>query len=217
MNTVQRGNAARQANKIKRRNKILSIARNLISEEGYEAFTISKLAKTAEVTIPTIHNLFGKKLDIFQELVEAMVEGIEQALIQPDIQDPITAVEVFTDNLLALYREDEAFYKAAFVAGERAQLFEHVLPTGIYHKSLKIALWVCVEARKNGYLAGEISDATLAHQLFGGQRLARQDWVNGYIDLNQYRIQVLTSMFLTMLADATPDFRAQLLGKIAVL
>lgn len=217
MSTIQRGNATRQANKSKRRNMILTVARDLISEQGYDAFTISQLAKTANVTIPTIHNLFGKKLDIFQELVEAMVARIDQALIQPDIQDPITSAETFIDNLLDLYREDEAFYKAAFVAGERAKLFEHVLPTGIYHKSLKIAHRVCVEARENGYLKGEISDAILADQLFGGQRLARQDWVNGYITLSEYRTQVLISMFVTFLADATPGFSKQLHTKIRAL
>lgn len=214
---IQRGNATRQANKQKRRNNILNIARSMISSEGFEAFTISELASRAEVTIPTIHNLFGKKLDIFRELVEDMVVRIEAVLIQPVAQDPIVIAELFIDNLLALYREDEAFYKAAFVAGERAKLFEHEMPSGIFNKSLKIAMWVCAQAVEQGYLQGDIDHKLMAQQVFGGQRLARQDWVNGYINLQEYRTQVLTSIFLTYLADATPEFAVKLREKLAKL
>ena len=202
-----RGDATRQANKLRRRQKILSSARELIASRGFEAFTLSELAAQAEVTVPTIHNLIGKKSDIFQELVEEMVLRIEHAFAQMDIHDPIEAAETFIDNLLDLYRADEAFYKAAFVAGERTKLFEHELPTGIFAKSLKLAEQICLDGQKDGYLCGAVDAHALALQLFGCQRLARQDWVNGYIDLQQYRRQVMAGMLITYAADATPEFR----------
>ena len=62
-------NSTRQANKILRRNRILNIAKHLIASEGLEAFTLSQLADKAGVSVPTIHNLFGKKSDIYQELI----------------------------------------------------------------------------------------------------------------------------------------------------
>ena len=51
-------------------------------------------------------------------------------------------------------------------------------------------------------------------QLFGCQRLARQDWVNGYIDMDRYRVQVLIGMYITFAADAMPAFRKRLLAGI---
>ena len=96
-----------------RRQRILDIAKTSIASQGFEAFTLSQLAREAGVSTPTIHNLFGKKDDIFQELVSQMVDTIGLALSNPDMSDPIEGAEVFTDNLLQLYKQDEAFYRSA--------------------------------------------------------------------------------------------------------
>ena len=212
--TLARGNITRQANKKLRRQRILDIAKHLIASQGFEAFTLSHLAKEAGVSTPTIHNLFGKKDNIFQELVSQMVNTISLALSNPDMSDPIEGAEVFTDNLLRLYKQDEAFYRSAFMAADRTGLFDHKLPDGIFHQSLQIAERLCTEAKENGFLKGNIATATLAEQLFACQRLARQDWVNGYIDLQRYRKQVLIGMYITYAADASPDFYKMLCNKI---
>jgi len=214
---IARGNKTRQTNKELRRQRILEIARHQIASGGFEAFTLKDLAAEADVTVPTIHNLFGKKYDIFRELCTEMVVRIEQVLSSPDMSDPIEAIEAFVDSLLGLYRDDEAFYRAAFVAGERTGLFEHDLPTGIYNKSLKIAEKLCRQAKEDGFLQGRIDTVFLAEQLFACQRLARQDWVGGYIDLDRYRSQVLTGMCLTYAADATPEFHQRLCATIDAL
>ncbi|MEM8497470.1 MAG: TetR/AcrR family transcriptional regulator [Pseudomonadota bacterium] len=209
-----RGNDTRQINKELRRQRILGVAREQISSQGLEAFTLKGLAQASGVTVPTIHNLFGKKHDIFRELCTELVVRVERALSSPDIADPIEAIHAFVDSLLGLYREDEAFYRAAFVAGERTGLFEHDLPSGIYNKSLSIAEKLCADAKENGFLQGRVDSNTLAKQLFGCQRLARQDWVGGYIDLDRYRSQVLTGMCLTYAADSTPQFHQRLCAVI---
>lgn len=211
---VARGNATRQANKEKRRENILSVAREIISNQGFDAFTLALLAEKANVTIPTIHNLIGKKSDVFQELVGEMVVRIEEVLAQSESNDPIIAAEAFIDKLLQLFAADEAFYKAAFVAGERTKLFEQTEATGIFSKSLAISKQICVDAKDNGFLLGRIDSDNLAHHLFASQRLARQDWVNGYIDLDAYRNRVLVGMCITWAADATPEFHQRLMEKI---
>ena len=212
--TLARGNITRQANKKLRRQRILDIAKHLIASQGFEAFTLSHLAKEAGVSTPTIHNLFGKKDNIFQELVSQMVNTISLALSNPDVSDPIEGADVFTDNLLRLYKQDEAFYRSAFMAADRTGLFDHKLPDGIFHQSLQIAERLCTEAKENGFLKGNIATGTLAEQLFACQRLARQDWVNGYIDLQRYSKQVLIGMYITYAADASPDFYKMLCNKI---
>ena len=214
---LARGNITRQANKKLRRQRILDIAKNLIASQGFEAFTLSQLAKEAGVSTPTIHNLFGKKDDIFQELVSNMVNTIGLALSNPEMSDPIEGAEVFTDNLLHLYKQDEAFYRSAFMAADRTGLFDPELPSGIFHQSLQIAERLCAQALKDGFLKGNIETAKLAKQLFACQRLARQDWVNGYIDLDRYRQQVLTGICITYAADATPEFLSRLCQKIQTL
>ena len=208
------GHATRQANKELRRQHILDVARDLIASRGFDAFTISELASLSGVSIPTVHNLFGKKQDIVQELFDDLVARIDAVLAQPDIVDPITSTEVFVDSLLALYGDDEAFYRAAFMAGERLGLFEHEMSSGIFRKSLQIAERLCIQARENGFLEGRLSSRWMAEQLFGSQRLARQDWVGGYISLARFRRQALVGMLMTYAADATPEFHQRICDKL---
>ncbi len=204
----------RQANKARRRQKILGVARDLIATQGFDALTMSELATRSGVTIPTVHNLFGKKNDIVLELFRELVSRIDEVLAQPDIADPIAGVETFIDSLLALYGSDEAFYRAAFLGGERLGLFEHEMSDGIFKKSLEVARRLCSEARSNGYLQGRVDGGWLAEQLFNSQRMARQDWVSGYIDLKKYRQQALVAMLLTYAADATPAFQQRICEKL---
>ena len=75
---------------------------------------------------------FLSKHDIVLELFGELVARIDYVLAQPDLDDPIMSTEVFVDSLLALYREDESFYRAAFMGGERLGLFEHEMASGIF-------------------------------------------------------------------------------------
>lgn len=211
------GYATRQVNKALRKQKILDVARELIASRGFDAFTISELASESGVSIPTVHNLFGKKHDIILEMFRDLVGRIDLVLGETNLEDPIASTEAFIDNLLALYTADEAFYRAAFLGGERLGLFEHEMSDGIFKKSLRVALRLCEQARADGYLEGKVSSQWLAEQLFNTQRMARQDWVSGYIDLEQYRKQVMIGMLLTYAADASPEFHARLCAKIEAL
>ena len=66
-------------------------------------------------------------------------------------------------------------------------------------------------------LKGRIDEEQIATRLFPSQRLARLDWMHGYIDLETYRLQVLSGMLITLCADATPDFKEELFAKISSL
>lgn len=211
------GHATRQLNKELRRQRILDVARELIASQGFDAFTISELASRSGVSIPTVHNLFGKKNDIVLELFRELVARIDQVLGEPELLDPIASTEKFIDSLLALYSADEAFYRAAFLGGERLGLFEHEMSDGIFKKSLDVAERLCTQARDQGYLAGRLDSSWMAEQLFNTQRMARQDWVSGYIGLARYRKQVLIGMLITYAADATPEFHERIREKIATL
>jgi len=209
-----KGQATRQANKERRREKILAEARSLIAEEGFDALTINQLAKRSGVTIPTVHNLLGKKNDIVLALFQGLVDSIDQVLAEPELADPIAASEAFLDSLLSLYGPDEVFYRAAFLGGERLGLFEHEMNDGVFRKSIGVAERLCDRALEHGYLLGRLESRWLAQQLFGSQRLARQDWVSGYIDLTAYRQQALIGMLITFAADATPELHQRICERI---
>ena len=197
------GNETRQANKKLRRERIFNIAKRLIAEKGLEDFTISELAEEAGVTTPTIHNLFGKKSDIIKELVSNLIEQMKVATLDPPI-DPIENAKFFVDNVVATFEQDTDFYRAALMSAEQVRLFDPRIPDGLFQRAQQVAA-----PRKDWYEAGlflgNIEPSTIMKRVHNSNRLARIDWVSGYIDLNQFRHQVLEGILLVYASDASPE------------
>lgn len=206
------GNKTRQANKILRRERILSIAVRLIAKKGLEDFTISELAEEAGVTTPTIHNLFGKKSDIIKELVSNLIEGM--ADITPNLPtDPIENTKLFINNLADTFEKDINFYRAAFMSAEHLRLFDPRIPDGLFQQAQKLAT-----PRKKWYelglLLGNVEPSIIMKKVHDSNRLARIDWVFGYIDLNQFRHRAIKDILLVYAIDASPEFRVLLIEEI---
>ena len=206
------GNETRQANKKLRRERIFNIAKRLIAEKGLEDFTISELAEEAGVTTPTIHNLFGKKSDIIKELVSNLIEQMKVATLDPPI-DPIENAKFFVDNVVATFEQDTDFYRAALMSAEQLRLFDPRIPDGLFQRAQQVAA-----PRKDWYEAGlflgNIEPSTIMKKVHNSNRLGRIDWVSGYIDLNQFRHQVLEGILLVYASDASPEFHVRLSEEI---
>ena len=206
------GNETRQANKKLRRERIFNIAKRLIAEKGLEDFTISELAEEAGVTTPTIHNLFGKKSDIIKELVSNLIEQMKVATLDPPI-DPIENAKFFVDNVVATFEQDTDFYRAALMSAEQVRLFDPRIPDGLFQRAQRVAA-----PRKDWYEAGlflgNIEPSTIMKKVHNSNRLGRIDWVSGYIDLNQFRHQVLEGILLVYASDASPELHVRLSEEI---
>jgi AcrR family transcriptional regulator len=206
------GNVTRQANKKLRRERIFNIAMRLIAEKGLEDFTISELAEEAGVTTPTIHNLFGKKSDIIKELVSNLIQQMKVATLDPPI-DPIENAKFFVDNVVATFEQDSDFYRAALMSAEQVRLFDPRIPDGLFQRAQQVAA-----PRKDWYEAGlflgNIEPSTIMKKVHNSNRLGRIDWVSGYIDLIQFRHQVLEGILLVYASDASPEFHVRLSKEI---
>jgi AcrR family transcriptional regulator len=203
------GNVARQANKKLRRERILGIAKKLIARNGLEAFTLSQLAEEAGVTSPTIHNLFGKKSDIVEELVAEMIEAAAGAFLQAAPSDIIENTYFAADRAFDQFGEDEDFWRAAFQAAEHLSLFDPRDQNGLHPRAFELAK-PRQEWRADGHLLGNVATHLIWKRVHDAQRLARLDWVSGYIDLKQYRRQVVEGILMTYAADASPALQVRL-------
>jgi len=204
-------NSTRQANKILRRNRILNIAKHLIASEGLEAFTLSQLADKASVSAPTIHNLFGKKSDIYQELIAELVIALHGVMPKRMFGDPVERAKFYVHSIVSMYTDNEDFYRAAYMAGNQEGIFDdRKSKDGFVQQSIKIAERCCVAALKEGFLLGNIDTSTLTRQLYQCHRLRRQDWGYGHIDLNEYYHQVLEGILMVYATDATPECHKRL-------
>ena len=207
----------REDKKSQRAERILSHARAMISEEGFDALKIRELAARAELTVPTIYNLIGGKSEILTRIIEALVERLHQVQNQSDFTDIEAGFELQIARLADLFAQDEDFYRAAFVAGDRSGLFEQRSDHGIFARSLQQPIAACKAAQAEGLLNGNISAEQLGRQVYDSYRLARQDWANGYFDLKGFRERALTGVFVSLAADATPEFHERLLNRIKKL
>jgi len=206
------GNVTRQANKKLRRERIFTIAMRLIAEKGLEDFTISELAEEAGVTTPTIHNLFGKKSDIIKELVSNLIEKMQGIALNPPI-DPIENAKFFIDSMVAAYEQDTNFYRAALMSAEQVRLFDPRIPDGLFQRAEQLAA-PRKEWYESGLFLGNIESSTIMKRVHSSNRLGRLDWVRGYIDLNQFRHQVLEGILMVYASDASPELHARLSEEI---
>ena len=210
------GNVTRQANKKLRRERIFTIAKRLIAEKGLEDFTISELAEEAGVTTPTIHNLFGKKSDIIKELVSNLIEEMQSIFLHNPPIDPIENAKFFIDSMVAAYEQDTNFYRAALMSAEQVRLFDPRIPDGLFQRAEQLAA-PRKEWYESGLFLGNIESSTIMKRVHSSNRLGRLDWVRGYIDLNQFRHQVLEGILMVYASDASPELHARLSEEINVL
>ena len=206
------GNVTRQANKKLRRERIFNIAKRLIAEQGLEDFTISKLAEKAEVTTPTIHNLFGRKSDIIKELVSNLIEEMQSITLNPPI-DPIENTKFFVNNMADTFEKDINFYRAALMSAEHLRFFDPRIPDGPFQQAQQLAApnkkWY-----ERGLLLGNVDPSIIMRKVHDSNRLARIDWVLGYIDLNQFRRKAIKDILLVYAADASPELHVLLIEEI---
>lgn len=209
---IAHGNVARQINKNLRRERIFNIAKNQIAKNGLEAFTIAGLAQEAGVSTPTIHNLFGKKSDIIKELVSNLIEYMQSITLNPPI-DPIENTKFFVNNVAAAFEKDINFYRAALMSAEHLKLFDPRIPGGPFQQAQQLAA-PRKEWYESGLLLGNVEPSIIMKKVHDSNRLARIDWVLGYIDLNQFRHKAMKGILLVYAADASPELHVLLIEEI---
>jgi hypothetical protein len=113
----------------------------------------------------------------------------------------------------ATFEKDINFYRAALMSAEHLRLFDPRIPDGLFWRAQQLAA-PNKEWYERGLLLGNIEPSIIMRKVHNGNRLARIDWVLGYIDLSQFRHQVIKSILLVYAADASPELHARLSEEI---
>ena len=130
--------------------------------------------------------------------------------------DPIPNTKYFVGNVATAFKQNEDFYRAAFMSAEQLGLFDPRILGRLYQQVQQVAAprkqW-----HQEGLLLGKISPRTIMKRVHNSNRLGRLDWTRGYIDLNQFRPQVTESILLAYASDASPELRVRLCEEIEYL
>lgn len=196
----------------KRRDSILKATALIVVEEGVDSVTLAKVADIAGVTAPTVHNLFGKKQDIFHVMIVQVrtwmfevISANEEAKSLQDIEDGIV-------RLFEQLAEQELFFKAGFMVGERCGSFRR--DELAYKTATSGAVQKYQHLISTGYLKGNVHPADLAKCMNDTFRLLRGDWIRGHLSLSAFEDRFRWSLYVTLMADAVPDFGACLLERL---
>ncbi len=89
------------------RAKVLSAARRLFSESGYEGATIRDIAAEAGMSTGAVFANFTDKSDLFREIMVADMEALIEAM-----RDGVSRGRGVDDTILKLFMAGYAFYKS---------------------------------------------------------------------------------------------------------
>ncbi|MEQ9298314.1 MAG: TetR/AcrR family transcriptional regulator [Cyclobacteriaceae bacterium] len=93
------------------RDKIMSAALQLFGTNGYEATTISQIAKAAGYSKGLLYNYFDSKEDLLKELVASLSKGEEELIKQIVNDDPGIMLENIIRYTFKEFRENLELWK----------------------------------------------------------------------------------------------------------
>lgn len=73
--------AAKQNRSVKTRDRILASAKTVLEEEGFDAFTLAKVAIRAEVAVGSIYHRIGSKEELFRAVYDSEMDAIHQEML----------------------------------------------------------------------------------------------------------------------------------------
>ena len=201
----------------RRRQRILNSARDLIAEGGFDALNLRDLAQRAEVTVPTIYNLIGRKQELLQVLFEGTLKPFENVRLVTDVDAPFNWPESLVDRIVAVVRENENYYRAEYIARRRLEQEGDVFGTGLLDRAVQVAADACRESIAVGLLRGDVDPEQLGGQIYSALRFAYARWARAEIDLPALRREVLTGAYICWAADVRDEHRVELVDRLAAL
>ncbi len=143
----------RQAQKQETRSRVLSAARDLFNEVGYEGATIRLVAQRAGVSVGSVFTTFSSKADILSQVMLERVDALT-AEVQSQMANTGGSVRArFKAFLAANYRVEikrPKLYLAHIIAAFTPDLEDGVVPFGVTPQTVAIGFDLLREGLANG-------------------------------------------------------------------
>jgi len=184
--------------KAERRARILSAARRLIAEHGFEGLTMRELARASRVSVPTVYNLFGGKHAVLmaelEETFRAVVQSLEGAGGRSVVERAFAMCDAANRDLLAVPAYSRELIHL-FLASEAMR------PLRLEMSERYVALMA--DVLRDGQRAGEIvawaSPTAVARRTFAHYVHAILEWAEGDLTADEFRAATELGMALMLL------------------
>lgn len=205
----------REQNIQKRRQKILTAARQLVEEKGPEGVTMRRLAKRSGLCVTTLYNIFGNKDDILVALLEEALSSVTPLLETDSQSEPFSAIQAIMVGPVRYLTEHSRILRPILaVEYYNPERRAHPYALAIFAEIiLKIAGFL-EAAQKQGFFLPNISPRLLAAEIFYSLRMSLEDWGCREIDDEALAARVKTGVLLILLAAATDKSRDHLQARL---
>lgn len=198
------------ARQMERQARILSCAREMLDESGYEGLVIRDLAKRAGVSAATIYNLYGTKdgviLESLKDLLDRLGDEIQKSVSDDPVADLIMSCEVMTGQIQLTPQYAAAMTRAALMANNNPALTRTLIGRDIpfYYDCLSR-----LQVQKK--LKGKFDLKELATQFSAHLWGLVIFWMAAHVELDELVNQSVRAMKLLLAGVVTEKVRAGLL------
>lgn len=199
-----------------RREAILAAALELLIEGGLGALTLRALAVKAGVSVPTIYNLIGGRMQIMRDLTVARISSLRAAISDQSAASHIERVLAIESAAVDHFISNAEEAKAVFRARDLLRLSE--IGPGAENIPAGPSSLVTATVR-DAVLSGELAPDTNIE--FVGDKIFRTfwhcilDWVMSNVDDAGFREAVTYHICLHLLPNAQGIGKEMLIDKIA--
>lgn len=168
---------------LERRERILTAARELIAEKGYDGLTMRDLARSSGVSDATLYNLFASKDRLVMAAVADLLDGIAERVQTLEQAPGLAAILRYSDSIGEQIQQSPAYAKAMsralFQAEPQSPIVEVLLASN--RRFLSKELYA---AKRQGELKAGVDVASSATILSGHTWGVLLMWNKGLLNLD---------------------------------
>jgi AcrR family transcriptional regulator len=197
----------REDNTERRRERILTAARELVAREGMSGWSMRKLARAAQVSVPTLYNLFGSKEEIRRAMCAGFFDELDRDLEEKALDRPLEQLLAFVTEAVDHVVDRAALTRPVLLAQEHGRGGER-LTTPLAIERQRAAIQAAMDQED---LHSDLRADLLAAHAYEGFRHAALLWARGDLDASGFRDKAIYSACVCLLAAATENTRPELL------
>lgn len=175
-----------EEHKAERRARILTAARQLIAERGFEGLTMRDLARASRVSVPTLYNLFGAKhaliLGELESTFAAVVAGMEKARGGDVVARALAVCDAGNADLLAVPQYSRELILLFLTSTEAS-----ALRRASAERFAALMAGLLREGQAAGDLVAWVDTQVLSRRMFAHYQLAMIEWARGELDAEAFR------------------------------
>jgi AcrR family transcriptional regulator len=194
----------REAHKAERRRQILLAAHRIISEDGLGALTMRRLAQASSLSVPTIYNLVGGRVDVIAALLGLGAQRIDAAMADAP-EEPIERLQHAVSVVADVAVESRAVVSEVLRAGGPA--ITGGSTDTLMSRLEETAVEAFAQARSRGVTTRDADPSILGRRLLGLASGALIEWATDHHDADLLRADLAHGVVLVVAAFARPEHR----------